>query len=135
MAEPFENLMRGGQPQQDPRYQQGQNYFPPLTPEQIAALQRQAISTETFSPFDMLMGGGIGAIAGRAVGRGMGHVADFMVPTGPAAANWAGRAGTLLGGLAGVGGPNQAAQDRARMNTIRDAEGQPGGFYGQMPRR
>lgn len=117
------------------QYQRGANYFPPLTPEELAALQRQAITTETFSPLDMLMGGGIGAVAGRAMSRGMGHVADFMVPTGPAAANWAGRVGTVLGGLAGAGAPNQAAQDRARMNTFRDAEGQPGGFYGEDPRR
>jgi len=111
------------------------NQFGPLTPEQEAMLRR-GITTETISPLDMLMGGGIGALAGRAIGRGMGHVGGFIAgETGPAAANIAGRVGGGLGFMAGAGAPNQAAQDRARMNTVRDAEGQPGGFYGEDPKR
>lgn len=108
----------------------GANNFGPLTPEQEAMLRR-GVTTETINPLDMLIGAGLGGVAGRAMGRGMGHAADYITGTaGPAAANWAGRAGALLGGLAGAGGPNQSAQDRARMNTMRDAEGQPGGYYG-----
>lgn len=110
------------------------NNFGPLTPEQEAMLRR-GITTETISPLDMLMGGGIGALAGRAVGRGMGNAAEYLARTGTAnAAAWPGRVGGVLGGLAGAGGPNQAAQDRARMNTMRDAEGQAGGFYGEDPK-
>lgn len=111
------------------------NNFQPLTPEQ-EALMRRGITTETVSPLDMLLGGGLGALAGRALGRGMGHAGGFIAgETGPAAANWAGRVGAGFGFMAGAGGPNAAAQDRARMNTLRDAEGQLGGFYGIPPRR
>ena len=51
---------------QDPQYQQGANYFPPLTAEEQAALQAQAI--RSFNPEQMAMdiapylyGGGFGA--------------------------------------------------------------------------
>ena len=98
------------------------NNFGPLTPEQEAQLKQQAVTTELPLLIEMLLSGGIGGFAGRAMGRGMGHVGGFIGgEIGPAAANWAGRVGGGLGFLAGAGGPNAAAQDRARMNTIRDA--------------
>jgi hypothetical protein len=127
MADEINNLLR---------YTQGgnANNFGPLTPEQ-EALMRLGITTETISPLDMLMGGGVGALLGRALGRGMGHAGGFIAgETGPAAANLAGRVGGGLGFLAGAGGPNRAAQDRARANTMMDAEGQPGGYYGDRKR-
>ncbi len=112
--------------------QQPANNFAPLTPEQEAELRRQAISTELPTALEILLSGGFGAGFGRAIGRGMGHAGGFIAgETGPAAANLAGRIGTGFGFLAGAGAPDKAAQDRARMNTIRDAEGQPGGFYGR----
>jgi len=100
----------------------------PLTPEQEATLKRQAVSSDMPLLIELLLSGGLGGVAGRAIGRGMGHAGDYIAgQVGPGAANIAGRVGAGLGTLAGVGGFG----DRARQNTIRDAEGQPGGFYGQ----
>jgi len=110
------------------QYVQGQNYFPPLTPEQEAQLRRDAISTEVYSPLDFIGGGLIGGAAGR-IGQHMAGAAG-QVPWWQSLMINGGLAG-ITGGAAGLAGP--AA--RREMNTIRDAEGQPGGFYGNMPPR
>tara|TARA_R110000868_G_scaffold148231_2_gene369959 strand:- start:378 stop:848 length:471 start_codon:yes stop_codon:yes gene_type:complete len=120
------------------------NNFGPLTPEQEAMLRR-GVTTEAINPLEMLIGGGVGGVAGRAIGRGIGHAGDMagavMFPGMDAMArmaghnpsgliNWAGRVGGGLGGMLGVGAGANMATERARMNTMRDAEGQDGGFYG-----
>jgi hypothetical protein len=119
------------------------NNFQPLTPEQAVALQRDAVSTEMPTWMEILAGGGLGGVAGRAVGRGMVRageaVSETMFPVlsglaGPSAGrgmmNWAGRIGAGVGGVNGMDAATELARIRARQNTARDAEGQAGGFYG-----
>lgn len=107
------------------------NNFGPLTPEQEEMLRRQAVSTEMPALLELLLSGGLMGGVGRAVGRGMGHAGSFIAgQSGPGAANIAGRIGGGLGAMSGIGGAYDAAQTRAQANTMMDAEGQPGGFYG-----
>jgi len=93
------------------------NNFAPLTPEQEAMLSRQAIQ-ESVNPLDFiapgaaLLGGGAMYGFGRALG----------LPRLP----------SLAGG--GVFGANLADRIENNRNTRLDAEGQPGGFYGENPR-
>ncbi len=105
--------------------------FRPITPEQEEMLRRQAVSTEMPALLELLLSGGLMGGVGRAVGRGMGHAGSFIAgQSGPGAANIAGRIGGGLGAMSGIGGAYDAAQTRAQANTMMDAEGQPGGFYG-----
>lgn len=122
--------------QMDPRYQSAANYFPPLTPEEQAALQRQAVTTEMPLPIELLLaGGGMGAL-GRAAGRGIGNTASYLMRIdAPDVVNNLGRVFGAAGVLSGLGGSYDAANQRRTQNTIRDAEGQPGGFYGDPRRR
>lgn len=114
----------------DPRYQKGANYFPPLTPEQEAQLRRQAIQSG-MSPMDFMIGGALpGAAAGYAAqrfGRYLAGVPKHEVPL------W--MRSLMGGGSAAAGAGMGAMQGRTDyenlQNTIRDAEGQPGGFYGR----
>lgn len=121
------------------------NNFGPLTPEQEARLRKQAVTTEMPAALELLLGGGIGGVGGRAVGRAAAHGGEFLgsvaFPTVHTMAgmaghnpsgivNWLGRIGGGLGALGGMGAAFDVAKDRARRNTMRDAEGQDGGFYG-----
>lgn len=94
------------------------NQFGPISPEQQAMLQRGAVQ-ETISPLDLLTllyGAGIGG-----VGYGAGRLMGLSRPQSL--------------GVAGVSGGSAAGRFGNYLNGSQDAEGQPGGFYGQMPRR
>ena len=120
------------------------NNFGPITPEQEAIIRRQAISSEGLSPLDLLMPGGLGAVAGRQTARGIGRLSEevsrMMFPTidamyrmagGAVQPNtWVGRAGAVSGGLMGLGVGAGAPAHRHQMNMMRDAEGQADGYYG-----
>lgn len=104
------------------QYQQGQNYFPPLTPEEEARLQSQAV--RRFNPEQVAMeiapylyGGGFGAAT-------YGLARAFGLPRALSAAK-----ATIAGGAAGLRSANKVDEWRT------DAENQPGGFYGEDPRR
>ena len=103
------------------------NNFGPLTPEQEEMLRRQAISTEGYSPLDFLGGAGMGAMAGR-IGQHMAGAAG-RVPWWQSLGINAG-----IGGVAGAGVYAGGPAYRNNENTMRDAESQPGGFYGLMAR-
>lgn len=104
------------------RYQQGANYFPPLTPEEQAQLQSQSI--RSVNPEQMAMdiapylyGGGFGAGV-------YGLARAFGLSRGISAAK-----GAMAGGAAGLRSANKVDEWRV------DAENQPGGFYGENPRK
>ncbi len=112
------------------------NQFAPLRPEQEAMLSRQAIQ-ESMSPIDMTMpmaGLGLGALGGYGaarIGQALAGVSKHDAPL------WL--RSLINGGAAGYGaiygGIQGAMMQSDAENTLLDAEGQPGGFYGQMPRR
>jgi len=92
------------------------NNFQELTPEQLQMLQRDAIRP-SMSPAELMaypVGGGAAALL-YALARGGG------LP----------RLGALAGGLAGGAGVIDRGQKYGER--ILDAEGQPGGFYGNTP--
>lgn len=102
------------------------NNFGPLTPEQ-EALMRRGVTTETINPLELLLGAGMGAGVARAGQHMAGAVGQ---------APWYLSAlGMLGGGAAGANMASNMPRIRAEQNTMRDAEGQPGGFYGQPPVR
>jgi len=109
------------------------NDFGPLTPEQEAQLRRQAVQSG-MSPLDFMIGGAIpGAAVGYAAqrfGRYLAGVPKHEAPLGMRTLMGAGgaAAGATMGGMQGL------IDYEKQQNTMRDAEGQPGGFYGQ-PRK
>jgi len=94
------------------------NDFGPLTPEQEAQLRRQAVQSG-MSPLDFMIGG---AIPGAAVGYAAQRFGRYLAGVPKHAA------GATMGGMQGL------IDYEKQQNTMRDAEGQPGGFYGQ-PRK
>lgn len=121
------------------------NDFGPLTEEQRRALERQAV-TEAYSPLDFLIPGGIGALFGRQAGRGLARVgevsSEFAFPLTAGLARFGGynpaatvdrfgRVGAAVGAIPGAAVGFAGPEVRHRANYARDAEGQPGGFYGQ----
>lgn len=116
------------------------NHFGPLTPEQQAMLQRQGVQSG-MSPLEMLpmtmAGGAIGA--GMAGVGGLKSLVQGLMQKGmrpEAIAEYLKGIGVVGGATAGLGNVFDAINYSQRQrDTIRDAEGQPGGFYGQMPRR
>lgn len=102
----------------------GANDLDSMTPEQLEALRRRSMptTTEVMSPLGLIGGAGIGAgVArlGQHMAGAVGHAPWYLSALG------------MLGG--GAAGANMAANMprlRAQQNTIRDAEGQPGGYYG-----
>mgnify|MGYP003440465227 CR=1 FL=1 len=93
------------------------NSFSDLTPEQQAQLQRQAVQSG-ISPFELFTMLAAGPAAGIAYG-------------GLRAAGL-GRLSSAVGGAAmGAGGLELGQRYGER---IRDAEGQPGGLYGEDPK-
>lgn len=99
------------------------NNFGPLTPEQEEMLRRQAISTEGYSPLDFIGGAGVGAGVAR-IGQHMAGAVGRVPWWQSLMLN--GGMGGAMGGLTTMTGPGR----RADQNTMRDADGQPGGFYG-----
>lgn len=92
------------------------NNFGPITPEQEEMIRRQRVEeVDLLGLLPLLAGGGFGAIGY--------NIARSGLPRVPSA---------LLGGNLGAGAADitQRSIDR-HQNTIRDAEGQPGGFYGK----
>lgn len=105
------------------------NNFGPLTPEQHAQLQSQAVQSGA-SPLEfMIAGGAPGAAVGYGaarLGRTMAGVPKHEAPLWLRSLIGAGGAGAGAAFGAGIGYGDYAKQQ----DTMRDAEGQPGGFYG-----
>lgn len=128
----------------DQRYQRGANYFPPLTPEQQAMIDRDKIN-ESLGPFDFApglitgVGAGIGAAALPFVAKTWPWYARYYGPK-QAGAYAAQEGGAVLGIPTALGyalDMKQRALDRhdqeqkMMFGSPADAEGQPGGFYGR----
>lgn len=114
------------------------NNFGPLTPEQQAMLQRQALG-DAPSPFDVLPG----TIMGAGIGAGMAGIGGLrsLVQGLQQRGMRADAIGEYLKGIGVVGGATAGAGlsfdvfgSTPYKNSIRDAEGQPGGFYGENRR-